>query len=169
MKRIVCLLLLIFTFLACPIAANPMTLNGGVSASDRVPDGFFGSWKVMAVRAETTNSDMFAPYSVEIWNFTKTGNVITLTNPVSGAEASITVTEAQSNTFTFQRKNLGDKNETVVETAKLTLNGDNFLGLDTMDVKTYKNGMLIKHEYCAYTLKAVKLSGSDTGRIFGMK
>ena len=167
MKKVL-VLLFIFIGIFFPIAANGVTLTGGVSATDNVPVGFFGTWKVMAVRSETTNFDMFVPYSVEVWNFTKNGDVITLTNPVSGAEASITVKESVSNTFVFQRVTK-DKEETVTETAKLTLNGDNFYGLDTMSVKTYKNGTLIKHEKCTYTLKATKVSGSNIGQIFGLK
>ncbi len=167
MKRF---LFILFFLLICTVntQAEAVTLTGGISTTENVPTGFFGSWKVIAVRSKTTNIDMFAPYSTEIWNFTKAGNVITLTNPISGASASITVKEAATDTFTFQRKS-EDKNETVIETAKLTLSGDNFYGLDTMSVRTYKNGMLIKQEYCAYKLKAVKLSGSETEKIFGLK
>lgn len=144
-----------------------LTLTGGVSMTDSVPQGFFGSWKVFAVRTQTTNSEMFIPYSVEIWNLSKQGSVITLTNPVSGAEASISVTETTSATFTFERTT-GDNNEKVVETAKLILQGDNFIGSDTMVVTTYKNGMPIKKENVEYKLKATKLSGEDIRRIFGL-
>ncbi len=167
MKKI---LVLILCFLLAGIfqPTYAVVIEGGISATDRVPVGFFGTWRVMAVRINTTNENMFAPYSVEIWNLSKNGDVITLTNPVSGAQASITVKEAEGNTFTFQRVT-GDKQETVTETAKLTLNGDNFYGLDTMLVRTYKNGMLIKEERTAYKLKASKMSGSDIGDIFGTK
>lgn len=145
-----------------------MTITGGISASNTVPVGFFGNWKVMAVRMQTTNQNMFAPYSVEIWNLSKSGDVITLTNPVSMASASITVKDTTSDTFTFQRVT-GDKEETVTETAKLTLCGDNFTGLDTMVVRTYKNGMLVKTENVAYKLKATKISGDNIQNIFGVR
>lgn len=136
--------------------------------SDSVPAGFFGSWKVMAVRVQTSNNDMFSPYSVEIWNLSKTNDVITLTNPISGATASITVKDTTSDTFTFQRVT-GDSKETVTETAKLTLNGDSFIGCDTMVVKYYKNGNIIKTENVAYNLKAYKISGAAINNIFGVK
>ena len=167
MKKIL-FIILILSALCFPVPSPAMTLTGGVSATENVPTGFFGSWQVSAVRSDTTNTDMFAPYSVEIWNLSKTGDVITLTNPVSGAQASITVKNATTDTFTFQRVT-GDKNEKVTETAKLTLSGDNFYGLDTMSVKTFKNGMLAKEERCSYKLKAKKLSGADIGRIFGVR
>lgn len=108
---------------------------------------------------------MFAPSSVEIWNLSKLNDVITLTNPISGASASITVKDATSDTFTFQRVT-GDGEETVTETAKLILNGANFTGSDTMVVRTRKKGMPVKVENVKYTLKAYKVSGSDIRSIF---
>ncbi|MBQ2645480.1 hypothetical protein IJG14_07930, partial [bacterium] len=103
------------------------------------------------------NENMFAPYSVELWNISKNNNVITLTNPISGASASITVQNATEKSFTFQRVT-GDKNETVTETANLNLNGSNFTGIDTMVVKYYKNGLMIKSEKVEYKLKAYKIN-----------
>lgn len=167
MKKII-LLILVFLMTSVFQICGAMTISGGISASDRVPTGFFGNWKVMAVRVQTSNMEMFAPYSVEMWNLSKNNDVITLTNPVSGASASITVKDATSDTFTFQRVT-GDKNETVTETAKLTLKDDNFVGIDTMVVRTYKNGMLVKTENVEYKLKAAKISGSDIRTIFGVR
>lgn len=167
MKFIVRIFLILIIFFM-PKSTDCMTISGGISMSDQVPDGFFGNWKVMAVRVKTSNYDLFAPYSVEIWNLTKQNDVITLTNPVSGASASITVKDATTDTFTFQRIT-NDGNETVVETAKLILQGDNFTGCDTMTVKYYKNGNLIKTENVEYNLKAYKISGNSLNDIFGVK
>ena len=168
MKKFTCF---IFTILSLLIHLNAeaTVISGGISVTEQVPIDFFGSWKVMAVRDTTTNENMFAPYSVEVWNLSKNGNVITLTNPVSKAQASITVKNATSNSFTFQRITGKNTNETVTETAKLILQGDNFIGSDTMVVRTYKNNMLIKEEHVEYLLKARKLSGADINRIFGLK
>jgi len=166
MKLIVRIFLVLILLLSHSV--NGMTITGGVSMSDRVPDGFFGNWKVMAVRANASNFEMFAPYSVEIWNLTKQNDVITLTNPVSGASASITVKDATTDTFTFQRVT-GDGKETVTETAKLVLRGDNFIGTDTMAVRYYKNGNLVRTENVEYQLKAYKISGNSLNDIFGVK
>ena len=102
-----------------------------------------------------------------MWNLFKSGDVITLENPVSGAQASITVKDATENTFTFQRIT-GDSSEKVTETAALTLNGDSFTGYDTMSVKYYKNGKLLKEENVKYKLKAMKISGENIWKIFGV-
>lgn len=167
MKTFIKIFITMLLFLT-PNYSEPMTISGGVSMTDRVPKGFFGSWKVMAVRIQTTNMDMFAPYSVEIWNLSKEDDVITLTNPISGASASIKVKDATTDTFTFQRVT-GDNKETVTETAKLTLNGDSFIGCDTMVVRYYKNGNNVKTENVAYKLKAYKISGTSISNIFGVR
>lgn len=164
MKKFLTFLSILTIFIFGQIS-GATTLSGGISASDRVPVGFFGTWKVVAVRTVTTNEKMFAPSSVEIWNLSKLNDVITLTNPISGASASITVKDETSDTFTFQRVT-GDGEETVTETAKLILNGANFTGSDTMVVRTCKKGMPVKVENVKYTLKAYKVSGSDIRSIF---
>jgi hypothetical protein len=163
MKKFLYIIIILFT-ITCANLANATTISGGISATEQVPKGFFGTWKVVALRTNTSNSNMFAPNSIEIWNLSKSNDVITLTNPISGATASISVKEATSDTFTFQRVT-GDKNETVTETAKLILNGPSFKGSDTMVVRTYKNGTLIKTENVVYSIQAFKLTGSDIRNI----
>lgn len=167
MRKIFIILIFFLSFLSFPDFAEGKVLEGGVTVTDRVPAGFFGAWKVVAVRVNTTNEQMFSPYSVEMWNLSKSGDVITLENPVSGAQASITVKDATENTFTFQRIT-GDSSEKVTETAALTLNGDSFTGYDTMAVRYYKNGKLLKEENVKYKLKAMKISGENIWKIFGV-
>lgn len=149
-------------------SVSSATITGGISISDYIPEGFFGSWHVTAVRERTTNERMFVAYSTEIWNLSKDKDVITLENPVSGASASITIKDVTGKTFTFQRIT-GDKNETVTETATLTLSDDSFFGCDSMIVRTYQNGTLIKTENVKYNLKARKISGSNIKNIFSVK
>jgi len=167
MRKIFIIFALLLSFLFVNQFAEAKVIEGGVSVTDRVPTGFFGTWRVLAARVNTTNPQMFAPYSAEVWNLSKAGDVITLENPVSGAQASITVKDATDNTFTFQRIT-GDSSEKVTETATLTLSGDSFYGYDTMVVRYYKNGKLLKEENVKYKLKASKISGEDIRRIFGV-
>lgn len=160
MKRFFVTLLII---VLSQISAISAVLQGGVSKS--VPQGFFGVWKVAAVLESTTNPSMFSPATNEVWNLLRDGNVLTLTNPVSGAVASITVTESGSDTFTFVRKT-GDGDENVIETVKLNLKDDKFLGLDTMVVRTYKNGAKIREVKARYKLAAVKIGSEKDARLF---
>lgn len=141
-------------------------IQAGVSITDRVPTGFFGSWKVISVRAKTNNPQMFGPYSVDIWNLSKQNDVITLSNPVSGANASISVSEVNGSTVKFEKVSY-DTDEKSVETPILTLEGDNFYGIDKIVVNTYKNGKLIRSENVEYRIKAVKVSGAAIPDLFG--
>ena len=169
MKKFFVIFLIFVSVILSSSFCMAMTITGGISATDRVPIGFFGSWKVMAVRVQTTNQNMFAPYSVEIRNLSKQNDVITLTNPISGATASITIKDATTDTFVFQRVTGEDGNETVTETAKLTLTGESFTGFDTMVVRYYKNGAITKTENVEYKLKAYKISGKAINDIFGVR
>jgi len=167
MRKIFIIFTVLLTFFLFPHLVEAKVIEGGITVTDRVPTGFFGTWRVLAARVNTTNPQMFAPYSAEVWNLSKAGDVITLENPVSGAQASIMVKDATENTFTFQRVT-GDSSEKVTETATLTLSGDSFYGYDTMTVRYYKNGKLLKEENVKYKLKATKISGENIRKIFGV-
>ncbi|MDD3237084.1 MAG: hypothetical protein PHV37_03200 [Candidatus Gastranaerophilales bacterium] len=145
-------------------AANTV-ISGGVSLTDSVPSGFFGAWKVVSVLSKTNNSQMFAPYSVDIWNLSRQNGVITLSNPVSGARASISVDEVRGDTVRFKKKSY-DIDEESIETPVLTLNGDNFRGTDRIEVKTYQKGQLVKTEFVEYNIVAFKMSGATVPDIF---
>lgn len=141
-------------------------IQSGISMSDRVPIGFFGTWKVVSVRSKTNNPSEFAPHSVDIWNLSKQNDVITLSNPVTGAKASISVSEVNGSTVRFEKVSY-DVDEKSIETPILTLDGDNFYGIDKIVVNTYKNGSLIKSENVEYRLKAVKVAGAGISDLFG--
>lgn len=160
-----CLIICFNTSAASSAKAEGM-IQGSVSMTDRVPQGFFGAWKVISVLADTNNKKMFAPYSVDIWNLSKMGDVITLSNPVSGAKASVTVNDVDGNTVKFKKTSY-DTDEESIETPVLTLGNNGFSGIDRIEVKTFKNGELQKTEFVEYNVKAVKISGAAIPDIFG--
>ena len=166
---IVCGIMLCFVNYSLAAEIKPVfvsnVIKGSVSMSSRVPSGFFGSWKVVSVRSKTNNPQMFAPYSVDVWNLVKVNDVITLSNPVSGARASISVNNVNGNTVKFEKVSY-DINEKSIETPVLTLEGDNFYGTDKIVVSTYKNDELIKEDFVEYKVKAYKISGNSLPVIF---
>lgn len=141
-------------------------IQGSITMTDRVPEGFFGSWKVISVQAKSNNPKMFAPYSVDIWNLSKSNDVITLSNPVSGAKASILVSEVNGSTVKFEKVSY-DVDEKSIETPVLTLEGDNFYGIDKIIVKSYKDKKLLREDSVEYKIKAVKVSGATIPDLFG--
>lgn len=141
------------------------TIQGSISMTDRVPEGFYGTWKVFSIRTKTTNPEDFGPSGVDIWNLSRSGDVIILSNPVSGAKASVLVSEVNGSTVRFKKTSY-DKDEESVETPILTLEGDNFYGVDRIVIKSYKNGTFLKEDSVEYKVKATKISGSTLPELF---
>lgn len=148
--------------------SNTTVIKGGVSLSNQVPKGFFGTWKVTSVQTYTNNPSLFTGKSVDYWNLSKENDVITLSNPVSGAEASVTLEEVEGNRIKFLRKQ--DKNdEKVRETPILTLDGENFYGTDKIVIEKYKYGEHIRTDIVEYKITAQRVWGSSAGEIFSKK
>ncbi len=135
--------------------------------SDKVPSGFFGDWKVVSVCTKSTDKELYNTKSVDIWTLTRQGDIITLRNPLSGARADITVDDVKGTTVKFEKRtNFPD--EESIETPILTLQGDNFTGVDKIVIRTFKDGNLIKEDYVEYEVRGTKISGSPISGIFGM-
>lgn len=141
-------------------------IQGSVSMVDSIPSEFFGSWKVTSVQTFNNNPRLFAPFSIDYWNLSKADNVITLTNPESGASASVFVNEVNGNTVKFTRTSI-TKNEKVTETPIITIRGENFYGTDKIRIETYKYGQVVRVEVIEYSLTAQKLSGASVNKILG--
>lgn len=157
-------ILLIFSPIA-EVKAENITLQAGVSMSDRVPRGFFGTWKITSTISYTNNKKIFNETTTDYWNLSKTDDVITLTNPVSGAEASVTVEDVKGNQIKFTHVTK-HKNAKMTETPTLTLNGENFYGTDKIVIEKYKNGEKVSTDIVVYNIKAQKLIGNSAASIF---
>ena len=166
MKRPVVLILMIICF--CMPVFSETVIRGGVELSDMVPKGFFGTWKVTSVQTYTNNPMLFTERSTDYWNLSKEGDVITLSNPVSGAVASVTVNEVRGDSITFTRKKK-DRNENVTETPTLTLKGEKFFGTDRIVIDKYRYGELVSTDIVEYRIDAVRVSGDGAEKILGVR
>lgn len=166
MKRILLIIFLLVT-VVMPVYCESV-IRGGVSMSDRVPGGFFGTWKVTSVQTYTNNPMLFTERSTDYWNLSKEGDVITLSNPVSGAVASVTVNEVRGDSITFTRKKK-DRNENVTETPTLTLKGEKFFGTDRIVIDKYRYGELVSTDIVEYRIDAVRVSGDGAEKILGVR
>ena len=140
---------------------------GNVSMSDKVPNEFFGDWKVVSVCTKSTNKEYFDATSVDLWRLSRVGDTITLCNPLSGARADVAVSDVKGNTVKFEKRSYYPDEESL-ETPILTLQGDNFTGVDKISIKTYKDGKLIKEDYVEYKVKGTKISGAGLQGLFGI-
>ncbi len=154
--------LLFLTIFSLPVFSEGMVIQGGISLTSKVPKGFYGSWRVTAVQSYTNNAKLFTDTATDLWNLSKTGDVITLSNPVSGARASVDIQEVDGNTIKFVRKT-NSKNENVTETPILTLDGENFHGTDRIVIEKYKFGELVRTDIVEYKITAQKIAGNSAG------
>lgn len=143
-------------------AAESYTLKAGVSMVDRVPKSFFGTWRVSSSLASTNSEGTFKPNNVDLWNLSKRGNVITLENPFSGANASITVDEVSDKLIKF-KKNGNYDNKRLTDIVQLKLEGDKFSGTNSLILETLSeiDKSVIKTERATYKLTGEKISGSS--------
>ena len=164
MRKIIYAVSLLFLIIVPSFA---QVIEGNISMSDRVPVEFFGDWRVTSVCTKSTNKEYFDATSMDIWTLTRQGDIITLMNPLSGARADITVNDVKGSTVKFEKRTSYPDEESL-ETPILTLNGDNFTGVDKISIKTYKNGKLIKEDYVEYQVKGTKISGAPISGILGI-
>ena len=152
------LLIILFTGLL----TNAEPLKAGVSI-DSVPDTFFGSWRVVAKIDKQKGETYFNPIAIDLWNLSRQGNVINLTNPFTGASASVNVEYAEGNLIRFTKTGNYDGNKKLTDTVDLKLMGDTFTGINTLTLETYSNfdNSLIRKDSAIYILKGEKVSGES--------
>ena len=124
-----------------------------------VPNTFYGTWRVVSHKTES-NSELFKEKSLDIWNLSRTGDVITLYNLFNGAKAQITVKEADTRHVVFT-KNSKQKDKELIDRVEISINGDTFEGIDKIMIKTYVNGKIEKTESAKYHITGEKIGGGS--------
>lgn len=158
MKRVIVLFLMVFMFFAgcISVAEETKLLTAEISM---VPNTFYGTWRVVS-KMNDSNSSIFKEKSLDIWNLSRTGDVITLCNLFNGAQAQITVKEADTNHVVFTKKGKM-KDKELVDTVEITIKGDSFTGVDKIMLKTYDNGKIVKTESAKYDISGEKIGGGS--------
>lgn len=144
---------------------NAGVLRGGVSVDKDLPEEFYGKWVVKSTLIDTNNPELFGPYSRDIWVFDRNGDTITLSNPLSGASASITVNEVAGKTAKFSRQR-SKEDALEYETAQMTIEGDYFSGEDQQIIKHLSHGKIYKTDVVKYKVEGKKISGPALKDIF---
>lgn len=159
MKRI--LVLLVFILSALPLMAEEVILSTGIAMND-IPKAFFGSWRVTAKLADTNSYGTFKPVSTDMWNLSRVGDKITLSNPFSGANAEISVKAVEGNIVVFSKKAPYD-NKILIDTVTIRLTGNTFSGINDLTLESYSlvDNHLMKTEHAKYSIKGEKISGES--------
>lgn len=130
-------------------------LKGEVVA---VPESFFGTWRVISKRIETDSPTKFKQSNLDLWNLSRTNDVITLCNPFNGAKADVVVKRVEPKYIEFTKSGKYDK-KILNDKVELNLDGEKFTGYDTLVLETYVDGKIVKRETAKYFLKGEKIAG----------
>lgn len=160
MKRIL-IIFSIFLLVIGKIFAEEFTLQAGVSIND-IPKAFFGSWRVNAKLEDTNSYTTFKPQSVDMWNLSRVGDKVTLSNPFSGANAEISVKTIEGNLIVFSKKAPYD-NKVLIDTVTIRLNENSFSGINELTLESYSmvDNHLMKAEKARYKISGEKISGES--------
>jgi hypothetical protein len=140
-------------------AEGTYTLKTGISI-DKVPKDFYGTWRVSSKLLSTNSDGTFKEGSVDLWNLSRVGDVITLDNPFSGAKASIVISDLKDRAIKF--KKIGDEEgKKLSDTVQLVLGKDTFKGINNLKLDTISelDGHVIRTEWATYSLVGEKISG----------
>ncbi len=137
------------------------TLSAGISHNEEIPADLIGTWRVVSKLEETDSPANFKNAGLDIWNLSKYGDVINLTNPVTGASAYVKVEYVKGNTIRFVKEGNYD-NQTLLDTVEITLSENKFVGKNYLSLKTFSADNSLKSEKTAtYTLRGNKISGTS--------
>lgn len=153
------LLLSIFLAQASPDYPKSQTvLNGSIETIDKVPAELYGQWAIHSTLLEARNRDDYKEVTSDIWVFTRWGDALTLTNPVTEATATINVDEVVNHNARFSRQS-NNPNKHERETVQIDIDDDRFAGIDTFVIEKYQKGKLISQDVVKYKLRGTKISG----------
>ena len=155
------LILLFFILLTLPLYADEVILSTGIAIND-IPKAFFGSWRITAQLVNTNSYGTFKPVSADMWNLSRVGDKITLSNPFSGANAEISVRAVEGNLVVFSKKAPYD-NKILTDTVTIRLSDNKFSGINDLTLESYSlvDNHLMKTEHAKYTIKGEKISGES--------
>lgn len=156
------IILLTLMFQGMVFAESQTVLHAGVSLAREVPAALMGTWRVSAKLKNTDSPANFKQTSVDIWNLSRQNDVINLSNPFTGASASINVSYVNKNSIKFTK--VGDyNNQKLTDCVEITIDGNSFSGVNTLSLETYSDAdkSLINQKKAIYQLYGEKISGAD--------
>ena len=164
MKRILITVLIIFLTSSITVfAQDSIVLKAGISKINSVPKQFFGTWQVKSTLITTDSPKIFKPSSADMWNLRRSGNVIELRNPMTGAVAEIYLNDVNNNNITFSHEQK-EENMKLTDTVKLRLNGNTFTGTNELTLKQkkiYGDQYEIVTKTAKYKIEGQKISGTS--------
>ena len=160
MKKIFVLFILLLISVSSSFAED-YTLSAGVSVNE-IPKAFFGSWRITSKLDDTNSYGTFKPTGCDMWNLSRTGDIVTLSNPFTGAKAEISVRTVEGNLIVFSKKAPYD-NKILTDTVSIRLDKNSFTGINTLSLESFSllDNHLMKTETARYIIKGEKIFGEN--------
>ncbi len=148
--------------LIIPFSVQAAVLEAGVSIED-IPEALFGTWRVNAKLEKTNSYSTFKAQSIDFWNLIRTGGILRLDNPFSGANAEISVRAVDGNVVVFSKKLPYDGNKVLTDTVTIRIEGDKFSGINTLVLESFSlvDNHLMKTETATYEITGEKIAGES--------
>lgn len=158
MKKLISLIFCLFI----TISASATTLKAGITV-EKIPKALYGTWRVNA-KLDTTNAPaIFKPQSADIWNMSRIGDKISLKNPLSGANAEISVQTIEGNLIVFSKKLPYDNSKVLTDTVTIRLEENKFKGINSLTLESFSliDNHLMKTETATYHITGEKIAGDN--------
>ena len=155
------LILIIYAFIFLQ-TAQAETIKAGISV-EHVPKALYGSWRVSAKLDRTNAPRTFKPQSLDFWNLSRLGDIIELNNPMSGANAEVSVQTVEGNIVVFSKRLPYDDNKILTDTVTIRLNQNTFSGINQLKLEHFSliDNHLMKTQTATYHIKGEKISGDS--------
>lgn len=139
-------------------AAAPLSVT--ITKSLYLPPQMYGHWSVTGTLTETNADWFFNPVVHDIWILDRENDQVTISNPVTGATASVNVDKVDGNTATFHRMVVSKTNKVFFEMPTITVDGDRMTGTTINKYQHLNDGRIDKSYYARYRLEAHRISPS---------
>ncbi len=145
-----------------PPAMPSKPFQATVSKTLYLPPAMYGHWNVRTYLVQTNYDEFFKPVITDTWILSREGDEVIISNPATGASASVMVDETTGNRATFHRTIPAGRKKTYTEIPTISVNGDTMQGEVLNLIEYRENGQVKKTLFGRYRLEATRISG---GRI----
>ena len=155
--KIIKIIIVLLLFI-CGFSVSAQTLKAGVVKIDNVPNSFYDTRSRVAKIDKQSGNIYFKPVTVDIWNLSRSGDVINLNNPFTGASASVKLDYVEGNIIRFTKTGEYDGNKKLTDTVDLKLDGNTFTGVNyiTLTLDRVFDNSLIKKDSAYIFIKRGK-------------
>jgi|GEM_PF-2616957 len=137
-------------------------LTASVTHTLYLPPAMYGQWNVTGTLMQTNAPDQFSPQVNDIWLLEREGNQVTVTNPVNGAYATVSIDKTEGDQATFHRSGTAGDHAVFQEIPTITVHGDSFSGQSLNKIQKLRNGQVTAEIYGLYHLEATRISAGRT-------